>query len=100
MFNAVSNNVTCSELICKNGGTCYLRDGQLACQCPRNYLGLTCEQDICHQPALIGVCHALIPRYFYNKITKQCELFNYGGCRGNQNNFGTLEACYFDCQGH
>uniref|UniRef100_A0A8C3V8Q2 Tissue factor pathway inhibitor n=1 Tax=Catharus ustulatus TaxID=91951 RepID=A0A8C3V8Q2_CATUS len=40
-----------------------------------------------------GVCRGYFTRYFYNKETKSCEAFKYGGCLGNQNNFRTLEEC-------
>ncbi|NXP72174.1 TFPI1 inhibitor, partial [Ramphastos sulfuratus] len=45
-----------------------------------------------------GVCRGYFSRYFYNKETKLCELFKYGGCFGNQNNFRSLEECQTTCQ--
>ncbi|XP_067993988.1 tissue factor pathway inhibitor isoform X1 [Melanerpes formicivorus] len=45
-----------------------------------------------------GVCRGYFSRYFYNKETKLCELFKYGGCLGNQNNFRSLEECQTTCQ--
>ena len=50
----------------------------------------TCETkpvNVCEQPKVVGPCEALIPRYFYNKSTKKCEFFYYGGCSANGNNF-------------
>ncbi|XP_015681881.1 tissue factor pathway inhibitor isoform X2 [Protobothrops mucrosquamatus] len=44
-----------------------------------------------------GICRGLIPRYFYNKESQQCEKFQYGGCLGNQNNFKTLQECQNTC---
>ncbi|NXH75862.1 TFPI1 inhibitor, partial [Hydrobates tethys] len=46
-----------------------------------------------------GICRGYFSRYFYNKETKICEVFKYGGCLGNQNNFKNLEECQTICQG-
>ncbi len=51
----------------------------------------------CDMPAVRGPCLAAIPRYFYNRVTEQCELFIYGGCGGNDNNYLTLMACQAAC---
>ncbi|NWU68591.1 TFPI1 inhibitor, partial [Pterocles burchelli] len=45
-----------------------------------------------------GICRGYFSRYFYNKETKICEVFKYGGCLGNQNNFKNLEECQATCQ--
>ncbi|NXQ93397.1 TFPI1 inhibitor, partial [Sagittarius serpentarius] len=47
-----------------------------------------------------GICRGYFSRYFYNKETKSCEVFKYGGCLGNQNNFKNLEECQTTCQGN
>ncbi|NWW95411.1 TFPI1 inhibitor, partial [Rhynochetos jubatus] len=47
-----------------------------------------------------GTCRGYFSRYFYNKETKICEVFKYGGCLGNQNNFKNLEECQAICQGN
>ncbi|KAL9970277.1 hypothetical protein ACROYT_G022627 [Oculina patagonica] len=52
---------------------------------------------ICYLPKEVGPCKALIPQYFYNKCTRKCELFFYGGCLGNKNNFKTLKECNSKC---
>ena len=52
---------------------------------------------ICYLPKVVGPCRARIPRYFYNKCTKRCELFYYGGCHGNKNNFHSLKKCNRVC---
>lgn len=85
---------------CQNGGSSYLNNGKMMCQCPRNYIGLKCEVDICKQPQLIGPCKQSIPRYYYNSKNKSCETFLFGGCDANENNFASLESCYFNCKGH
>ncbi|NXN61649.1 TFPI1 inhibitor, partial [Rynchops niger] len=47
-----------------------------------------------------GICRGYFSRYFYNKEKKICEVFKYGGCLGNQNNFKNLEECQTTCQGN
>ncbi|XP_005889606.1 tissue factor pathway inhibitor isoform X1 [Bos mutus] len=44
-----------------------------------------------------GPCKAMIKRFFFNIHTQQCEEFIYGGCKGNQNRFETLEECKQKC---
>lgn len=53
---------------------------------------------ICALPVKPGPCRALVPRYFYNSKSEQCESFTYGGCKGNSNNFETLDACQAQCR--
>ncbi|NXQ56031.1 TFPI1 inhibitor, partial [Anthoscopus minutus] len=54
--------------------------------------------DFCFHAQEPGVCRGYFTRYFYNKETKLCEAFKYGGCLGNQNNFRSLEECQATCQ--
>ncbi|KAM4897954.1 tissue factor pathway inhibitor [Sylvia borin] len=56
------------------------------------------KPDFCFHAQEPGVCRGYFTRYFYNKETKLCETFKYGGCLGNQNNFRTLEECQTTCQ--
>ncbi|XP_061697459.1 tissue factor pathway inhibitor a isoform X2 [Syngnathoides biaculeatus] len=44
-----------------------------------------------------GPCKAVRDKYFFNVDTGRCDLFEYGGCGGNANNFETLEACQETC---
>jgi len=55
------------------------------------------EMDICTLPADAGPCEAVVPRFYFNSSTGQCEPFSYGGCEGNANNFETMEACEAAC---
>ena len=46
-----------------------------------------------------GNCRASSPRWFFNRKTKQCEPFSYGGCNGNLNNFLSEYDCWKGCRG-
>ena len=48
---------------------------------------------------MVLLCRAFIPRYFYNDTAQQCEMFIYGGCGGNDNNFETAGECRQNCSG-
>ncbi|XP_027740241.1 tissue factor pathway inhibitor isoform X1 [Empidonax traillii] len=56
------------------------------------------KPDFCFHEKDPGICRGYFTRYFYNKETKLCEVFKYGGCLGNQNNFKSLEDCQSTCQ--
>jgi hypothetical protein len=45
-----------------------------------------------------GPCDAYLPRYYYNTRTGQCQMFIYGGCSGNGNNFRTKSECESACK--
>ena len=51
----------------------------------------------CDMEADAGLCFALISRYFFNTKTGKCEMFTYGGCGGNNNNYKTLQECTQQC---
>lgn len=38
-----------------------------------------------------------LERYYYNNTAEECQLFIYGGCQGNANNFETSEECHNSC---
>jgi len=52
---------------------------------------------ICALPSETGPCRAMKPRYYYNSQKQKCERFMYGGCKGNDNNFGTHRECVMKC---
>uniref|UniRef100_A0A8C2GKF5 Serine peptidase inhibitor, Kunitz type, 2 n=1 Tax=Cyprinus carpio TaxID=7962 RepID=A0A8C2GKF5_CYPCA len=52
-------------------------------------------QEKCLASAQSGLCRAAFRRYYYNNGT--CQLFIYGGCGGNQNNYKTEESCMTTC---
>uniref|UniRef100_A0A3P8ZNI2 Protein AMBP n=1 Tax=Esox lucius TaxID=8010 RepID=A0A3P8ZNI2_ESOLU len=46
----------------------------------------------------VGPCFGMVQRYFYNSTSMSCQLFSYGGCSGNQNNFVTERDCLQSCR--
>ncbi|MBW6960666.1 BPTI/Kunitz domain-containing protein, partial [Salmonella enterica subsp. enterica serovar Weltevreden] len=36
-------------------------------------------------------------RYAYNSTSRKCQMFVYGGCQANNNNFQTLSQCERKC---
>ncbi|XP_046373055.1 actinia tenebrosa protease inhibitors-like [Haliotis rufescens] len=44
-----------------------------------------------------GPCRGLINRYFFNPQSQTCEVFIYGGCGGNCNNFINITQCEETC---
>uniref|UniRef100_A0A3Q4HU41 Alpha-1-microglobulin/bikunin precursor n=1 Tax=Neolamprologus brichardi TaxID=32507 RepID=A0A3Q4HU41_NEOBR len=45
-----------------------------------------------------GPCFGIHLRYYYNSSSMNCELFKYGGCLGNQNNFESERDCLQSCR--
>lgn len=58
----------------------------------------TCPlRDLCRFPPDHGPCQGDHDRWHYDIISRQCQLFKYGGCLGNDNNFVTKEDCESRC---
>ena len=63
-----------------------------------NYLFVSIA-DTCSQKKDEGICPGNVPRFYFNKRRGRCELFSYGGCGGNTNNFETQDECVAHCGG-
>jgi len=56
------------------------------------------DSSFCNEQPMRGTCRAGIQRYYYNANTRNCEMFMYGGCDGNSNNFDSLAECERVCK--
>lgn len=56
-------------------------------------------KEICQLQKFVGYCKAAIPRFYYDIDRKSCELFHWGGCGPNANNFKTKKECEEKCVG-
>jgi len=77
--------------VCGNMGKCH--HGQ-----PAFCTKMWCEKGVCSEPkGVVGPCKAAKPRWTYDQLKGRCELFFYGGCEGNGNNFESKAACHKKC---
>ena len=79
----------CNFKFCGSQGICKVVKGRAVC---------VSKGAVCSLPKVVGPCRGRFPRYFFNSVTQQCELFYYGGCRGNRNNFQRKELCEKTCK--
>lgn len=52
---------------------------------------------VCMEEADPGPCRGYFQRWAFIPQKLMCVPFGYGGCRGNRNNFLTLEECNNTC---
>lgn len=53
---------------------------------------------MCSMAAEEGPCRGTYNRYAFDTRQNRCVPFNFGGCRGNHNNFFSLSECQKTCQ--
>jgi len=51
----------------------------------------------CLQEKEIGLCKALIPKYYFDKNTNSCKVFYWGGCGGSVP-FNSINECQQTCE--
>uniref|UniRef100_A0A8C8ZKG6 Protein AMBP n=1 Tax=Prolemur simus TaxID=1328070 RepID=A0A8C8ZKG6_PROSS len=56
------------------------------------------KEDSCQLGYSAGPCMGMTNRYFYNGTSMACEVFQYGGCMGNANNFVSEKECLQTCR--
>ncbi|CRK89994.1 CLUMA_CG003720, isoform A [Clunio marinus] len=54
-------------------------------------------RQICSLEPDVGSCRGAYRRFYYDPLRQSCQEFEYGGCRGNQNNFLTNDVCMSSC---
>jgi len=76
------------------------------CEAKRHGVKIQCKGECpckqvpkpCDQPKGVeGPCEGWFPRWTYDKVSRKCEKFFYGGCKGNMNNFKTKAECERKC---
>uniref|UniRef100_H3D6Q0 Protein AMBP n=1 Tax=Tetraodon nigroviridis TaxID=99883 RepID=H3D6Q0_TETNG len=98
-------------IVNKNNGSCsissvvseqrYKREAELGLDQPE---GSGMDQtffngsEACKAAPDTGPCFGSFQNYFYNSSSMSCELFSYGGCLGNQNNFKDERDCLQRCR--
>jgi hypothetical protein len=55
------------------------------------------DDNVCKLPKAEGDCPDTHERYYFNSESKKCLVFVYTGCKGNENNFDTIESCNSKC---
>ncbi|XP_054469948.1 kunitz-type protease inhibitor 1a [Anoplopoma fimbria] len=46
-----------------------------------------------------GNCRDSFSKWYYDPLQQDCFLFNYGGCKGNENRFDSRDSCTTFCRG-
>jgi len=77
----------------------------------RNFIQIKCRMSLknnnnflflalndCYLKITPGPCRGFYPRVAYDKDSKTCVEFIYGGCLGNKNSFATLDECKEKCE--
>ncbi|GLH03354.1 Papilin [Gryllus bimaculatus] len=54
-------------------------------------------REICQLPKDEGPCRFQSEHWYFDVEVGRCKQFNYGGCRGNRNNFASQEICEEVC---
>lgn len=62
-----------------------------------NQTGGQFRTESCYLESDGGECRVTETRFFYNQAEGLCDVFAYGGCGGNENNFRTNEECEQNC---
>ncbi|XP_035865355.1 WAP four-disulfide core domain protein 8 [Phyllostomus discolor] len=92
------DRVTCEARapdLCENDLDC---EGQRKCcyfACGKKCIDLF--EEPCMLPVDPGHCRSVTKRWYYVLKRNECKEFNYGGCKGNTNNFLSRKDCMEAC---
>eukprot|EP00117_Sycon_ciliatum_P011198 scpid5118/ scgid12783/ Fibropellin-1; Epidermal growth factor-related protein 1; Fibropellin-I; SpEGF I; UEGF-1 len=54
--------------------------------------------DHCSLPPTRGPCRGSYRRFYYDVSSRRCMPFNYGGCKGNANQYSSERSCAWACE--
>lgn len=60
--------------------------------------GSASAPSLCNLPAATGNCRAIVPSFYFDSASGTCKSFSYTGCKGNANNFITIDDCERTCR--
>ncbi|XP_070503266.1 papilin isoform X4 [Chironomus tepperi] len=96
MWHYDSDRNVCTQFVyggCLGNANRFEKIEDCQAQCVVDDKGTACDQPI--EP---GICNGSFERWAYDKEQDSCVPFNYGGCKGNKNNFPTVGACEHHCK--
>uniref|UniRef100_A0A3Q1AGU6 BPTI/Kunitz inhibitor domain-containing protein n=1 Tax=Amphiprion ocellaris TaxID=80972 RepID=A0A3Q1AGU6_AMPOC len=79
---------------CKGNKNNYVDEESCMVTCSGKYCTCVCHCLVSPDP---GPCRAAFPMFYYNPDSASCQSFIYGGCRGNENRYGSVEECMDHC---
>ncbi|XP_037073511.1 papilin-like [Pollicipes pollicipes] len=83
----------CSRLVYSGcGGNRNLFSSEADCQ-----RRCAASQDVCTLPRLVGPCSGSLRQFYFDTRLSRCLEFDFSGCQGNGNRFGSLADCEARC---
>uniref|UniRef100_A0A0K8STY7 Spondin-1 n=1 Tax=Lygus hesperus TaxID=30085 RepID=A0A0K8STY7_LYGHE len=55
-------------------------------------------REVCKLPKLVGPCRGHMEKFYFDTSTASCKAFTYSGCRGNRNQFDSMDDCEAACK--
>ncbi|XP_067831088.1 kunitz-type protease inhibitor 2 [Heptranchias perlo] len=95
------------SLLCDGMAQCFDKSDESYCSAIRASYKLlveyqeptTQDNERCNAPKKIGSCRAAFPRWYFDPKAQICNLFIFGGCKGNKNNYESEAECLAACAG-